>query len=98
MPGGYDKHQRFLAVRAVPEGDVHWEKQPVGVDLTVRVTHPVMQLHAEGWALAWTRNAVYCFWFERVSDGLRPQSGWLPPGDVKRRDPGAATPGSRSAG
>jgi hypothetical protein len=85
VPGGLDKHPRFVSVRATPEGNVHWEREPIAVDLTVRVTRPVMDMRVEGWALAWTRNAVFCFWFERTADGQRPQSGWLPPVDVTRK-------------
>lgn len=62
-----------------------FEERPVPVWIRHRVRVPPLQWTGEGWVIAWTRNAVLCFWMsERPGQG--PETGWLYPENVRRKD------------
>lgn len=81
MSGGQDNKKRMLPVRVQPEGIITWEDPAIAVMVTLRLRRPQLSYTATGFAVAWTRNAVYCIW--RDETGAH-RTGWLPPADVKR--------------
>lgn len=87
MPGGLDKHERFLPVAVTPEGAVHYEDPPIAVIATIRASRPAMHYEAKAWAIAWTRNAVFVFWME-PREKPRPRTRWIAPSDVTRVETG----------
>ena len=87
---GQSRHiKRMIPVRVEPVGDVTVEDNPIPVQLTLRFANPPLDYHNDGWAIAWTQNAVLCFWLNHRGVG---ESGWLPPADIARR----ASGGTRS--
>jgi hypothetical protein len=87
MPGGYDKHQRFIPETVTPVGRVHYEELPVAVQLTIVVSRPSMERATDAWVLAWTQNAVFVLWLEVRTDGKHLRTRWVPPNRVMRLGP-----------
>lgn len=74
--------RRMVPVRVEPAGNVTVGETPIAVELTLRFSNPPVDYTNDGWAIAWTPNAVLCFWLNH--DG-KASSGWLPPADLRRR-------------
>jgi hypothetical protein len=87
MPGGYDKHQRFIAETAEPSGAVHYEEFPIAVRYTNIVTRPTLETTYDGWVLAWTSNAVLVLWIETRTGGKNFRTRWVPAHRVQRLQP-----------
>ncbi len=79
-------HKRLTPVRATPEGEIHYEDDPIPVIATVKLERPHMEMRCRGYAVAWTRNAVLVIWWQLALGGQSQEtkSGWLPPADVER--------------
>ena len=80
---GQSQHiKRMVPVRVEPDGRVTVEDVPVPVAMIIRFSNPPLDYRANGWVIAWTQNAVLCFWLSHDGKG---ESGWLPPVDVRRK-------------